>query len=82
MAQSPKNIMLRLGYNLANSNRNTATMPIIRRWFYNAGYGKSKVDKWIDLYTELGIIYATDDRDENGDRLYSCEWWMGKQVVV
>ena len=77
MAQSPKNIMIRLGSALEGR---TCTMKELRRAFFNAGYGPTKTAKWINLYLQEGIITEAG-QDENGIALFDSEWWYKPEWV-
>ena len=75
MAMTPKNILLRLGYTLPNDNK-SCTMKELRRAFLNAGYGPNKASKWINAYAQEGIIKDLNERNDNGELLFTCDWWV------
>lgn len=75
MVQAPNTIVRHIGGTNAAINGKT-TMKIIRRAFFNAGYGPNKIDKWVDLYIKEGILEYTGEQDEEGQRLYSSPWWI------
>lgn len=74
MAASPANIMRRIGATIA-ADTGTATLRQIRRTFVNAGYGPSKIEKWIDLFTKEEMITPVGKNDD-GEMMYKSVWWV------
>ena len=72
MAKTPRNILFGLGMAM---NGQPCTMKTLRREFLNAGYGRAKATRWINLYIENEILreYGRNDNDE---ALFDCDWFI------
>lgn len=42
--------------------------------FWMAGYGESKLRKWIRAYIQIGVLERETD-SESGDTIVHCIWW-------
>ena len=52
----------------------TARMQDVINEFWMAGYGESKLRKWIRAYIQIGVLERETD-SESGDTIVHCIWW-------